>query len=114
LNGGVEVGAPLDVDAVQMRLREFAAARGWERFHNPKNLAAAAAVEASELLEIFQWLDPDEAASIGDRPEKLQRVAEEVADVLIYLLRLADLVGIDAAVAVDAKISANEQRFPPE
>ena len=108
------MGEPLDVDAVQTRLREFAAARDWERFHNPKNLAAAAAVEASELLEVFQWLDPDEAASIGDTPEQRQRVAEEVADVLIYLLRLADIVGVDVATAVDAKINANELRFPPE
>jgi NTP pyrophosphatase (non-canonical NTP hydrolase) len=104
----------LDVDAVQTRLRQFAAARDWERFHNPKNLAAATAVEASELLEIFQWLDPDEAVSIGDTPEQLQRVAEEVADVLIYVLRLADIVGVDVAAAVDAKIDANELRFPRE
>jgi NTP pyrophosphatase (non-canonical NTP hydrolase) len=106
------MGGPLDIDAVQARLRQFAAARDWERFHNPKNLAVAAAVEASELLEIFQWLDPDEAASIGDAPQQRQRVAEEVADVVIYLLRLADIVGVDVSAAVDAKIEANELRFP--
>ncbi len=103
----------LDVGVVQARLREFAAARDWERFHNPKNLAVAAAVEVSELLEIFQWLDLEEAASIGDVPEQRQRVADEIADVVIYLLRLADIVGIDVPAAVDDKIDANEQRFPP-
>jgi NTP pyrophosphatase (non-canonical NTP hydrolase) len=107
------LGRPLDVDAVQARLREFAAARDWERFHNPKNLASAAAVEASELLEIFQWLDLEEAAAIGGDPEQRQRVAEELADIVIYLLRLADIVGVDVSAAVDAKIDANEVRFRP-
>lgn len=106
------MGQALDVDAVQARLRQFAAARDWERFHNPKNLAVAAVVEASELLEIFQWLDPDESASIADVPERRQRVADEVADVMIYLLRLADIVGVDVGAAVNAKIEANELRFP--
>jgi NTP pyrophosphatase (non-canonical NTP hydrolase) len=106
------VAGPLDVDAVQARLQLFAAARDWERFHNPKNLAVAAAVEAAELLEIFQWLEPDEAASIADLPEQREQVAQEIADVVIYLLRLADILGIDVPAAVDAKMALNELRFP--
>ncbi|MFN8035365.1 MAG: nucleotide pyrophosphohydrolase [Acidimicrobiia bacterium] len=107
------MGEPLDIDAVQARLQQFAVARDWERFHNPKNLAVAAAVEVAELLELFQWLDADEVAAVGESPEQRDRIAEEIADVLIYLLRLADIVGVEVADALTAKIEKNELRFPP-
>lgn len=101
-----------DVDAVAQRLREFAAARDWEQFHSPKNLTTAIVVEAAELAEIFQWRTLEESEPGALDAETRARIADEVADVLIYLTRLADLVGIDPADAVDRKIAVNEERFP--
>ena len=103
----------LDVDALQRTLRRFADARDWEQFHAPKNLAAALSVEAAELLEIFQWLDEAQSRAIEPGHELHDRVAEEIADVQIYLLRLADKVGVDLDVAVRRKIARNEEKYPP-
>ncbi|MFF5564019.1 nucleotide pyrophosphohydrolase [Streptomyces sp. NPDC012623] len=94
------------------RLTEFAAARDWERFHTPKNLAAALSVEASELLEIFQWLTPEESARVMEDPESAHRVADEVADVLAYLLQFCAVLGVDPLTALAAKLERNEARFP--
>jgi NTP pyrophosphatase (non-canonical NTP hydrolase) len=96
---------------LQRRLREFAAERDWEQFHTPKNLTMALAGEVGELLEIFQWLTPEQAAAVmeGDRATDVE---DELADVLIYLVRLADVLDIDLAVVADAKLDRNEQRFP--
>ncbi|MGC5563643.1 nucleotide pyrophosphohydrolase [Streptomyces sp. FR-108] len=104
----------LDVATLQRRLAAFAAARNWEPYHTPKNLVAALSVEASELVEIFQWLTPEESARVMDDPEKAPRVRDEVADVLAYLLQLCDVLGVDALAALDAKIDRNEVRFPVE
>ncbi|WP_405499633.1 nucleotide pyrophosphohydrolase [Streptomyces niveus] len=103
----------LDVQALQRRLVEFAAARKWEPYHTPKNLAAALSVEASELLEIFQWLTPEQSARVMDDPGSVHRVRDEVADVLAYLLQFCDVLGIDALTALSEKIDRNELRFPP-
>ena len=103
---------PFDADALTARLREFAAARDWEQFHTPKNLATALVVEAGELVEIFQWLTPEESAPERWDAETRRHVEEEVADVLIYLLRFADVAGLDIGAAVTAKIDRNEGRFP--
>ncbi|GAA3214498.1 nucleotide pyrophosphohydrolase [Streptomyces sp. XM83C] len=103
---------PLDVRRLQRRLAEFAAARDWEPYHTPKNLVSALSVEASELMEIFQWLTPEESARVMDDPETAHRVRDEVADVLAYLLQLCEVLGIDPLVELDAKIDRNEQRFP--
>ncbi|MFE6665206.1 nucleotide pyrophosphohydrolase [Streptomyces sp. NPDC057697] len=102
----------LDVQALQRRLAAFAAARDWEQYHTPKNLAAALSVEASELVEIFQWLTPEESARVMERPETAHRVADEVADVLAYLLQFCEVLGIDALTALAEKIDRNESRFP--
>ncbi|MGW1432664.1 nucleotide pyrophosphohydrolase [Streptomyces sp. NPDC002431] len=102
----------LDVQTLQRRLAAFAAARGWEPYHTPKNLAAALSVEAAELLEIFQWLTPEQSARVMERPETAHRVADEVADVLAYLLQFCEVLGIDALVALSEKIDRNESRFP--
>ncbi|MFF1647882.1 nucleotide pyrophosphohydrolase [Streptomyces sp. NPDC058240] len=102
----------LDVQALQRRLAAFAAARDWEQYHTPKNLAAALSVEASELVEIFQWLTPEESARVMERPETAHRVADEVADVLAYLLQFCEVLGIDALAALSQKIDRNESRFP--
>lgn len=101
-----------DVAALQRRLAEFAAARDWQPYHTPKNLAAALSVEASELLEIFQWLTPEQAERVMDDPESAHRVADEVADVLAYLLQFCEALGVDPLVALAAKIDRNEVRFP--
>ncbi|MEU9759858.1 nucleotide pyrophosphohydrolase [Streptomyces sp. NPDC047985] len=102
----------LDVRALQRRLAAFAAARDWERYHTPKNLAIALSVEASELMEIFQWLTPEESARVMESPGTAHRVADEVADVLAYLLQLCEVLGVDALTALSEKIDRNEIRFP--
>ncbi|MFF4086250.1 nucleotide pyrophosphohydrolase [Streptomyces nigra] len=103
---------PLDVAGLQRRLAEFAAARAWQPYHTPKNLASALSVEASELLEIFQWLTPQESARVMDDDGTAARVRDEVADVLAYLLQFCEVLGIDPLAALDAKIDRNERRFP--
>ncbi|MEV7321502.1 nucleotide pyrophosphohydrolase [Streptomyces sp. NPDC093970] len=104
---------PLDVTKLQRRLAEFAAARDWQQYHTPKNLVAALSVEASELVEIFQWLTPEESARVMADPDTAHKVTDEVADVLSYLLQLCGVLDIDPLAALDAKIERNEKRFPP-
>lgn len=92
------------------RLREFASARDWDQFHSPKNLAMALSVETSELMEHFQWLTEEQSSKLP--PEKLQRVREEIGDVLIYLTRLSDKVGIDMLDAAFEKLETNHRKYP--
>ena len=94
-------------------LRAFAQARDWERYHTPKNLAMALAGEAGELVACFQWLTPDESAHVMDDPTTAAAVESELADVLQYLIRLADVLGVDLANAFRTKLQINETRFPP-
>ncbi|QXE34212.1 nucleotide pyrophosphohydrolase [Streptomyces sp. GMY02] len=103
-----------DVAGLQRALAEFAAARDWEPYHTPKNLAAALSVEASELLEIFQWLTPEQSARVMADPDSAHRVRDEVADVLAYLLQFCEVLGIDPLVALAAKMERNEVRYPPK
>ncbi|MFD4582273.1 nucleotide pyrophosphohydrolase [Streptomyces sp. NPDC058434] len=102
-----------DLKALQRRLAEFAAARNWQPYHTPKNLAVALTVEAAELVEIFQWLTPEESARVMDDPRKAHRVVDEVADVLAYLLQFCEVLGVDPLRALSEKIDRNELRFPP-
>ncbi|MEU1089891.1 nucleotide pyrophosphohydrolase [Streptomyces sp. NPDC005576] len=102
----------LDVTQLQRRLVAFAESREWGQYHTPKNLAAALSVEASELLEIFQWMTPEEAAAVMSDPGTAHRVEDEVADVLAYLLQFCAVLGVDALAALSAKIDRNETRFP--
>ncbi|MBT2479368.1 nucleotide pyrophosphohydrolase [Streptomyces sp. ISL-94] len=97
---------------LQCRLADFAAARGWQPYHTPKNLAVALSVEAAELVEIFQWLTPEQSAAVMETPETAHRVADEVADVLAYLLQFCEVLGVDVLDALAAKIERNELRFP--
>lgn len=90
----------------------FAEKRGWQPYHTPKNLASALSVEAAELVEIFQWLTPEESARVMDDPHSAHRVADEVADVLAYLLQFCEVLGVDPLGALAAKIDRNEVRFP--
>lgn len=98
--------------ALQDRVARFVAARAWERFHNPKDLALALSVEASELLEVFQWRSE---AEVADRLEELKpAIADELADVVIYGLSLANALSLDLGDAVVRKLEKNADRFPPE
>jgi len=94
-------------------LRAFAQARNWEQYHTPKNLAMALAGEAGELLACFQWLTAGESARIMHDPTAAANVEAELADVLQYLIRLADVLQMDLAEAVRKKVQLNETRFPP-
>ena len=101
---------PADLSELKERLRAFAEARDWEQFHTPKNLAMALVAEAAEVVEHFQWLTPGESAQLD--PDKRGSVALELADVLLYLVMLADRLDIDLAEAARRKILINEARFP--
>jgi NTP pyrophosphatase (non-canonical NTP hydrolase) len=99
-----------DLDTLKLALREFAAARDWGPFHTPKNLAMAMIVEAAELVEHFQWATPEE--SLSPSPEKLAAIRDEVADTLIYLVELADVLDIDLIAAARDKIIKNAIKHP--
>jgi NTP pyrophosphatase (non-canonical NTP hydrolase) len=100
------------LDTLRNRLRVFIAERDWDQFHNPKNLAMALVVEAGELVEQFQWLTPHEADHL--RPETRAEVELEIADVLIYLVELADRLGIDPLAAAEKKLAVNAAKYPVE
>jgi NTP pyrophosphatase (non-canonical NTP hydrolase) len=102
-----------DLDVLRERLRAFAAARDWERYHDPKNLSMALAVETAELMEIFQWFTPGESAEVMQDSDRSDAVIDELADIFIYLIRIADVLDVDLPGAASAKIDRNEQRFPP-
>ena len=93
-------------------LREFARERDWEQFHTPKNLATALVVEAAELAEHFQWLRDHESANLS--AEKLKEVGMEMGDVFIYLVRLADTLGVDLLAAAEEKMAINATRYPAD
>ena len=98
-----------DLTDLQDAIRDFADRRDWQQFHTPKNLAMAICGEAGELAAEFQWLTPEDSLSLA--PEQLDAVRLEIADVAIYLLRCADVLGVDVAAAVRDKLAINESRF---
>jgi dCTP diphosphatase len=100
-----------DLQTLKLALRDFAAARDWAQFHSPKNLASALSVEAAELLEHFQWLTEDQSKALpaGKRAE----VADELADVLLYLIQIADKLDVDLLRAATAKLEKNGRKYPP-
>jgi NTP pyrophosphatase (non-canonical NTP hydrolase) len=101
---------PSSLDELAARLAEFARERDWDQFHAPKNLAMALAGEVGELLEHFQWLSEQQSANLA--PEVRDAVALEMADVLLYLVRLADKLGIDLGAAALRKIELNARKYP--
>ena len=101
-----------DLEHLTRELREFAAQRDWEQFHSPKNLAAALSVEAAEVLEHFQWLTEQESRSLPS--DRRVEVSLELADVLLYLLRLADCLDVDLVEAARRKLAINAERYPAE
>jgi NTP pyrophosphatase (non-canonical NTP hydrolase) len=102
-----------EIETLAERLKHFADARDWEKFHTPKNLAIALSVEVSELAEIFQWLTPEESAGVMESVKNADAVKDELADVMIYLTRIASILGVDLIKEANAKIDRNEVRFPP-
>jgi len=100
----------MDIDTLKQQLRDFAAERDWEQFHSPKNLAMALSAEAGELLELFQWLTEAESENLAGAERTA--VEHELADVLIYLLRLADRLGVDLDAAVARKMRINAENYP--
>ena len=103
---------PQSLEALKLRLREFAAERDWQQFHSPKNLAMALIVEAAELVEHFQWLSETESGNLS--LQRRQEVAHELADILVYLVRLADRLDIDLLQSVDEKLKLNAEKYPAE
>lgn len=102
----------MDLEELKSRIRAFAKARDWEKFHTPKNLAMALVVESAELLENFQWLTEDESQSLS--VDKRQAISHEMADVMIYLARLADIMDIDLDESINEKLAINEAKYPAD
>ena len=106
--------SPLDVQLIATSLREFASDRDWNKFHTPKNLATSIVVEAAELLELYQWSVGSTGWKELEDAKLRQKTADELADILIYLIRFSDLSGIDLATAVQQKIEINNAKYPAE
>src|SRR6056297_1863913 len=102
----------IDLARLRTRLTVFAERRDWVKFHSPKNLAIALTVEASELLEHFQWVSEQQSFSLNQ--DDSDAVSQEIADILIYLVRLADKLDIDIPTAVDRKLEINEKKYPAD
>lgn len=101
---------PSGLDELKKMIARFASARDWDKFHTPKNLAMAMSVEAAEVVEIFQWLDPAQSKRLP--PDERAHLADELADVYVYLLRLADRFGIDLVDAARKKMRKNAVKYP--
>jgi len=110
----VSVNTPSEGELAQLRaiVRQFVEERDWDQFHTPKNLASALTVEAAELLEHFQWLKEGRAEELG--PDKLKEVRHEMADVLVYLVRLADKLDVNLLAAVQDKMVLNRAKYPAD
>ncbi|WP_407595919.1 nucleotide pyrophosphohydrolase [Pseudomonas aeruginosa] len=104
------------VDAGQLAaaLERFAAERNWAQFHSPKNLVMALTGEVGELSEIFQWMDEEQSKDAARHPDTAQAVQDELADVLMYLVRLASVLGVDLDVAARQKLEQNNRKYPVE
>lgn len=101
---------PMSLEELRGALRQFASERDWDQFHSPKNLAIALSVEAAELLEHFQWTPDADSAPLA--PDQHSNVREEIADVLLYLIRLADKLNIDVLAAATEKMQLNAAKYP--
>ena len=103
---------PRSLEELALLIRIFAKERDWDQFHTPKNLAMGVAIEAAELMEEFHWLTPAQSAQLP--PKRLEAVRHEIADVLVYLVQLADKLGIDLLAAAADKIAINAQKYPAD
>ena len=104
----------LDIGKVQAYLRNFARERDWEKFHTPKNLVMALSGEVGELTELFQWLTPEESARAMEDPGMAEAIRKELADVMIYVIRLLDTLEIDIEQALWRKLKDNAGRYPAD
>ncbi|HLE10801.1 MAG: nucleotide pyrophosphohydrolase [Bdellovibrionales bacterium RIFOXYD12_FULL_39_22] len=104
----------LDIEKLKEKIAHFAQERDWQQFHNPKNLAMALTVESSELMEIFQWLNLEEAAKICDDPNKKIEIEDELSDILVYVVRLAGVLNVNLPNAIEKKMKKNALKYPAE
>ena len=102
----------MNIEELQKKIASFAKERDWEQFHTPKNLACALSVESSELLEIFQWMSRDEEENLSS--ETKQRISEEISDIFVYLVRLADVLNIDLEKSITQKMQQNAEKYPAD
>ncbi len=102
-----------DLQALRDRMRKFTADRQWSTYHDPKSVLLALVGEVGELAELFQWLPADGARDLAQQEPLRTRAGEELSDVLLYLVLLADVLGIDLAAAADAKLAEADRRYPP-
>lgn len=99
---------------LKTRVLAFVRARDWEQFHSPKNLSMALAAESGELMEHFLWSTPEQSKAVVADPAKRGKIADELADVVIYALEFANITGLDLAAAIETKMAANAQKYPVE
>ena len=102
----------ISIEVLQKELQAFADERDWDQFHSPKNLSMALSVEASELVECFQWLTEEQSKNLS--PEQYQAVIDEMADVQVYLLRLATKLDVNLLEAVEQKMVKNAEKYPAD
>src|SRR5476649_2772869 len=102
------------VNELKARVLAFVRERDWEQFHSPKNLSMALAAETAELMEHFLWATPEESRAVAADPAKRAKIAEELADVVIYALEFANATGLDIAASIEAKVVANAKKYPVE
>lgn len=100
------------IQALKQAVVSFRDARDWKKFHTPKDLAASISIEANELLELFQWKTPEQAAALLDDPEKMREIQDEIADIVIYCLSASDSMGFDLSDAIRRKLEQNEAKYP--
>jgi NTP pyrophosphatase (non-canonical NTP hydrolase) len=100
------------VDELRQMIREFVSERNWERFHAPKNISMALAIEASELMEHFQWMEVERSRLIAEEPELMQAVRDEIADVVCYAMAMCNELNVDLATCMREKMVKNRQKYP--
>jgi len=104
----------IDINQLKLLQQEFSQVRDWEKFHTPKNLAMALTCESAELLELFQWLSEDESRAAHEDPTLKEKTSQELADIMLYLIRIADLMKINLNEAIRNKIAHNNKKYPAE
>ena len=110
----METDATTTLGELRTEILDFARQRDWEQFHAPKNLSMALAAEAGELMEHFLWCDPAQSRVLAQDPAKRRKIAEELADVVIYALEFANATGLDVAACIEDKIALNARKYPVE
>jgi dCTP diphosphatase len=102
------------VAELKAMVNDFVSRRDWHQFHAPKNLAMSMAIEAAELMEHFQWISAEQSRRVGTDPERLESIADELADVLCYALAMANELGVDLSTAIRRKMTKNEAKYPAD